>query len=114
MAFYMGSPWTDFRDEAVNKLSAKAVQKFKREGIKVTAKTNLGKEFTIFDSANFDMSGKPTANPFLKFGVKVTNKDGDVLTEYGAFPKTDYLKVGVVALPVLLLGLYLARNKFKI
>lgn len=68
-------------DEAVN-----------REGLQAYVKTDYGPAIKVYDS------DAPTSKPsgIIKAAIKITNRDGKTLATLGEWPKTNYIKAGIV------------------
>lgn len=79
-----------------------------REGIQVFIKTDLGPAIMIYDS-DAPVSNQPG---LIKGGVEIRERDGDVLTRFGDWPQTNYIKAGVITVSVLSL-LYIIVQGIK-
>lgn len=90
----LGSTWTDFRDKTISKGQDVAVKKFREKGVQVFIKTDLGKEFLVYDSA--DVSVNKKGKSFVQFGVKVKDRNGKILTSYGEYPPTSGIKRSLI------------------
>lgn len=89
---YMNSSWTDYRDSLVAKGQDKLLTQFKDEGIQVFIKTDLTPELKVFDSATLEKSVNTNNPPIVNVGVRVIDKKGKELYNYGGFPETNPLK----------------------
>lgn len=98
-----GSAWTHFRDKVVGNAKNKAVKSFKEKGLRVYLKTDLGKEILVYNSAN--VNNKSQNNGIIQYAVKVIDKNGKIITEYGQYPKTNFIKVAAIS-AVGLVGLW--------
>jgi hypothetical protein len=80
-------------------------------GIKVFVKTDLGKEILVYDAR--EPQGKGGGTDIIKAGITIKDKDGSVITNYGGYPKTNYLKVAAVTVPILFVVFLMVRGAVK-
>lgn len=86
-----------------------AAQGYERiHGVRVIVKTNLWPAYTVYnsDTANVSAGGFN----FVKAGVRVTDRQGNVLAEYGGWPSTNWPVVGIAAAGILVAGIALLRG----
>lgn len=57
--------------------------------------------------------GKDGGANIIKAGITIKDKDGNVITNYGGYPKTNYLKVAMVTVPALLMVFLMFRGVVK-
>lgn len=101
------SGFDDLKDKVVDKL----VDSIDDAGVQVYVKTDLGGEIKVYDSDDPSVE-KKSGSTFIKYGIKVKNRNGKELMSYGEYPKTNYIKmlavVGVVGT-----GLFIALSGIK-
>jgi len=74
-----------------------ATQKeLKSRGLQVFIKTPLAPELKVFDSKDTELTGAGSGASFV--GVTIKDKDGNLVTNYGGQPETDFfLQATIVA-----------------
>jgi len=86
------SEWVKFRDKVTSSARTKAVKRFREKGIQVFVKTDLGKEKLVYDSAVIS----DNKQSLVKFGVKIKDRNGNIITEYGQYPPTSSAKQAII------------------
>ncbi len=89
---YMNSSWTDYRDSLIVKGQDELLSRFQDEGIQVFIKTDLTPELKVFDSATLDKAVNENSSPLVNVGVRIIDKKGKELYNYGGFPETNPVK----------------------
>lgn len=82
-------------------------------GVKIFVKTDLGKEILVYDAAAPVNQTTGETNNLIKVGISVRDKNGNVITNYGGNPKTNYFKVAAVVAPILIVGFLTLRGIIK-
>lgn len=67
------------------------VNEIKQDGLIVKVKTDLGPAITVYDINDEQKGGS-----FIKGGVRIVNNRGKVIHSFGDWPKTNYLKAGLL------------------
>ncbi|MFK5947953.1 MAG: hypothetical protein QM500_04170 [Methylococcales bacterium] len=84
----------------LSELKDRAIEKVKKDGIQIWIKTDLGSSIKVYDSDAESLPGQSSddgAFPTLvEYGVQVRNRNGKVLKKYNEFPKTNYVKLGLI------------------
>lgn len=94
----------------IDYLKYAAENKAYEKGIKIYVKTDLGKEVLVYDAQKPVSQTTGETNDLIKVGITVKDKNGSVITNYGGNPKTNYLKVGLVVTPMLVMGFLMLRG----
>lgn len=74
-------------------LQGYAVDAIEAKGVKVFLKTDIGPEIQVYDSDAPASNGEGLP---IKYAVRVTDRNGKAITQYGEPPATDTIKASII------------------
>lgn len=99
------SVWTEL-------VALEAQKELDKKGLQVFVKSSVSPEIKIYDSDNKNMSTGAGAS-LVDVGVTLRNRNGNMITNYGGVPDTNYLLAGSLTVLAFMVIFFFVRGVVK-